>query len=126
MTSAIPARPERAADGEAGKGGARMARPKMLLAVLLGALALVGPVADDARAYQFYLTKDGSQPLRWWQRGTLSFTLGQTVPEETALANIQPLVEAAFDAWISTPCGLVPEVVYAGPSTATHATTPTN
>lgn len=97
---------------------------------LVGGLSLLSVVALEAgsegaaQAYKFYMTKDGLAPLRWWQREVLPFHLSTVAPEETAWANVQGLVETAFDAWISTACGRVPETTFAGTNDATHATTP--
>lgn len=97
---------------------------------LVGGLSLLALSAVEAgseqaaQAYKFYMTKDGVSPLRWWQRDSLSFHLSTVAPEEIAWDGVQGLVESAFDAWIGTSCGRVPETTFAGTNDATHATTP--
>lgn len=93
---------------------------------LLAALAVPPITTEDTRAYTFYMTKNSEFPLRWWQRPEMIFTLSTVPPEETDAGSIQALIESAFDTWITTSCGLVPEVVYAGTSDAARATTPTS
>jgi hypothetical protein len=82
--------------------------------------------ADRADAYTFYMTRDGQFPLRWWQRPSMTFTLSTVEPEEISAASIEGLIAGALDTWISTPCGLVPEVVFGGVKDEPRATTPTS
>jgi len=91
--------------------------------MVVGALASLTPAAH---AYELYMTKDGKSPLRWWQRESLEFQLATVAPEETELAAIQAIAERAFDQWIDAPCGLVPEVTFAGMREVSKATTPTS
>jgi len=97
----------------------------LVAGLLLGGGALHwGLRSGEAQAYNFYRTKLTLEPLRWWQRPEITFRISAVEPEETANSNILPLVEKAFDAWIETSCGLVPEVTYAGTTDATRRTEP--
>jgi hypothetical protein len=95
----------------------------VVMAVGLG--ALFAP-RDEASAYTFYMTKDSNKPLRWWLRPQLQFSLATVAPEEATLEVVRPLVEQAFDVWITTTCGRVPEVTFGGTKAEVRATTPTS
>lgn len=99
-------------------------------ALMLGGLAFAGAYEAlspaPVRAYNFYMTKDGLQPLRWWQRPTLEYHLSTTAPEETDAAGLQGLVDGAFETWIGTSCAKVPEVLFVGTEEAMRATTPSS
>lgn len=99
-----------------------------LAALMIACVALtagVGMIAP-ARAYEFYVTRDTGQPLRWWQRDVLEYRISTVAPEEGSSDAIAGLVATAFDAWIDAPCGRAPEVTLAGPSIAPRATTPSS
>jgi len=109
-----------------------MNRKRSIASLMVGGLLLLslglhlGFGMGEAHAYTFYETKGTLQPLRWWQRPVLEFRISTVEPEETANSNLLPLVEKAFDAWIDTACGLVPEVTFAGTSSATRRTEPSS
>jgi|GEM_PF-1206902 len=101
---------------------------KLVSAVIPGisAALLLSSFAPAASAYEFLkAAKDPTQPVRWWAgRPAYTWTLSTVEPGEGSWADIQGLVETAFDAWIDTPCGLVPDFSFAGTSAATGWTRP--
>ncbi len=95
--------------------------------LLASGLALALSLPAAALAWTFYTTEDAEnpQPLRWYQgRPAYTWRLSTATPGEADWARIQPLVEAAHDAWIGTECGTVPEFTFGGTSEATAATLP--
>ncbi len=99
---------------------------RLLVSVLASAGLL--SVSGGALAYKFYMTSGAApQPLRWYtERPAYTWTLSTVEPEETDWAGIQALLETAFDAWIDTACGVVPEFTFAGTTDVTAATPPTS
>ena len=94
-------------------------------ALLLGTAALGFATVADASAYVFY--KAGDNPLRWYVgRPAYQWTMATVEPEEATWEEAKALIEEAYDAWIETPCGVVPEFTYGGTSTATKGTLPTS
>lgn len=87
---------------------------------------LIAARLDDASAYTFYMTAKSDEPLRWWMRPMLPFSLATVEPEEATLLEVQPLIERAFETWIDTSCGRVPEVTYQGTRAHVRATTPSS
>ena len=96
-------------------------------ALVLGCTVMV-QVREEApsSAYVFFHTKKAPvQNWRWWKRaGPLPFHVAQVTPQEVPLDQVPTIMQNAFDAWTDLPCGLVPEVYYAGPVTTTKTTEP--
>jgi hypothetical protein len=94
-------------------------------ALMIGTAALGFGAASDAAAYVFYMA--GDNPLRWYVgRPAYNWTMATVEPEEATWEEAKAIIEAAYDAWIDTPCGLVPEFTYGGTSAATKGTLPTS
>ncbi len=85
----------------------------------LAAVALTSSVCASASAY-VGMTVDGNL-VRWWE-SELTFELGATTAEEVDAAAMPDIMVDLFDQWTAAPCGLVPEVTYAGPSTSLVST----
>lgn len=88
------------------------------------ALALaVTPIAleSTASSYTFYVAEDSDAPLRWFRRN-LEYRLSVVPPDDFPSGDLQGLAAAAFEAWVGTDCGKVPEVVFKGTSNAESST----
>ncbi len=96
-------------------------------ALVVGCAAMV-QVGEEtpSSAYVFFKTKTSPvQNWRWWKRaGPLPFHVAQVTPQEVPLDQVPTIMQDAFDSWTDLPCGLVPEVYYAGPVTTTATTEP--
>ncbi|TNF26049.1 MAG: matrixin family metalloprotease [Deltaproteobacteria bacterium] len=93
-----------------------------LLALALG-VALTLP-AGAASAYTWYFVDGGDGPPLRWFRTEVGYHLAQVAPEELTLADVGPVVDAAFGTWLDLPGCAVPDVAYAGPSDVTGRTVP--
>ncbi len=85
----------------------------------LAVVALTGGLCASASAY-VGMTTNGNL-VRWWE-SELTFELGATTAEEVDASAMPEIMLDLFDQWTAAPCGLVPEVTYAGPNTALLST----
>lgn len=94
---------------------------------LIGAACIGMLSAGDVSAYVFYKTKDTDNPLRWFTgRPTYTWTMSTVEPEESTWDEAKAIIEAAYDVWVDTTCGVVPEFTFGGTTELTAATLPTS
>ena len=87
-------------------------------------LGVLGVFATTGIAHSYVPMRTASDELvRWWHP-TVTFVFGATVPEEVDASAIPDMMLGLFDQWVDTSCGLVPEVTFAGASTAPALTNP--
>ncbi|MCC6621076.1 MAG: matrixin family metalloprotease [Deltaproteobacteria bacterium] len=94
------------------------------LALIATFMTLSAASIPVASAYEFYIADDSDAPLRWFRK-SLEYRLATTSPAEFAAAELPNLASQAFEAWVGTACGKVPEVGFMGTSSAAQATKPT-
>jgi len=96
-----------------------MKRSASLLILSTLSLALI----PAASGYEFYTAKDSDDPLRWFRRA-LEYRIATVAPAEFSATDLQALAAQAFEAWVGTSCGKVPEVTFMGSSSTKQGTVP--